>query len=82
MASTADSIASRLDVFFERLTVIKRRILRLRRWLITTIVNSSTLIRWIREEKLDAKEPPVKDGWRKKPEQIRRLILKLARENQ
>ena len=49
---------------------------------LTTIVAPGTLLRWIREEKKECKQPPVKRGRRRTPEQIRRLILKLAKENQ
>lgn len=49
---------------------------------LTTIVTPSTLLRWIREEKKDSKRVPVKRGRRRTPEQICRLILKLARENE
>src|SRR5688500_721735 len=47
---------------------------------LATIVRPDTLLRWIREEK--GKKPPAKRGRRRTPEQIRRLILKLARENE
>ncbi len=49
---------------------------------LTTIVTPGTLRRWIREEKKHGKKPPAKRGRRRTPEQIRLLILKLARENQ
>jgi putative transposase len=49
---------------------------------LTTIVAPSTLLRWIRQEKTNAKRAPVKRGRRRTPEQIRRLILKLAKENE
>jgi putative transposase len=44
------------------------------------IVAPETMLRWIREEK-KATKPVAKRGRRKKPEEIRTLILKLAREN-
>lgn len=49
---------------------------------LTTIVAPDTLLRWIRAEKKDGKKEAVKRGRRRTPEQIRRLILKLAKENQ
>ncbi len=49
---------------------------------LTTIVAPSTLLGWIRAEKKDGKKFPAKRGRRRTPEQIRCLILKLARENQ
>jgi putative transposase len=48
----------------------------------TTIVTPGTLRRWIREEKKHGKKPRGKRGRQRTPEQIRLLILKLARENQ
>ena len=49
---------------------------------LATIVKPDTLLRWIREEKKHGKRIPLKRGRRRTPEQIRRLILKLARENE
>ena len=49
---------------------------------LATIVKPSTLLRWIREETKSSKKVPAKRGRRRTPEQIRRLILKLARENE
>jgi putative transposase len=49
---------------------------------LTTIVTPGTLLRWIREDKKSGKKVPAKRGRRRTPEQIRRLILKLARENE
>lgn len=49
---------------------------------LTTIVTPDTLLRWIRTEKRNGPKAPVKRGRRRTPEQIRRLILKLAKENQ
>ena len=49
---------------------------------LTTIVAPDTLLRWIREEKKQGKRPLVQRGRRRTPDQIRRLILKLARENE
>ena len=48
---------------------------------LTTIVTPSTILRWIQAEK---KPKPQKRnrGRPKTPEQLRRLILKLARENE
>jgi putative transposase len=48
---------------------------------LTTIVAPGTLLRWIREDKKDPKKKPAKRGRLRTPEQIRRIILKLAREN-
>lgn len=48
---------------------------------ITSIVAPGTLLGWIRAEKKNSKNVPAKRGRRRTPEQIRRLILKLAREN-
>ena len=48
---------------------------------VVTIVAPSTFLRWIREFRNRASKPPSKRGRRRTPEQIRRLILKLAREN-
>ena len=49
---------------------------------LTTIVAPDTLLGWIRAEKKNGKKQPAKRGRRRTPEQIRRLILKLAKENQ
>ena len=49
---------------------------------LTTIVKPATLLRWIREDKKSSTKVPAKRGQRRTPEQIRRLILKLARENE
>lgn len=49
---------------------------------LTTIVVPNTLLGWIRAEKKDGKKQPVKRGRRRTPDQIRLLILKLAKENQ
>jgi transposase-like protein len=46
------------------------------------IVKPNTLLRWIRDEKKQHKIAPAKRGGRRTPEQIRRLILKLARKNE
>jgi putative transposase len=45
-------------------------------------VAPDTLLKWIRAEKKNGKKQPVKRGRRRTPEQIRRLVLKLAKENQ
>jgi putative transposase len=49
---------------------------------LTTIVAPDTLLKWIRAEKKQGKKTPAKRGRRRTPEQIRRLVLKLAKENQ
>ncbi|MBS0207961.1 MAG: DDE-type integrase/transposase/recombinase [Planctomycetes bacterium] len=49
---------------------------------LATIVGPGTLLRWIREDKGKKPRPPAKRGRRRTPEQIRRLVLKLARENE
>jgi len=49
---------------------------------LTTIVAPDTLLKWIRAEKKEGKKTPAKRGRRRTPEQIRRLVLKLAKENQ
>lgn len=49
---------------------------------LTTIVAPDTLLKWIRAEKKDGKKQPVKRGRRRTPDQIRRLILKLSKENE
>jgi len=46
-----------------------------------TIVHPDTLRRWIREEKKHRKLVPAKAGRRRTAEQIRKLILKLAKDN-
>jgi putative transposase len=48
---------------------------------LVTIVHPDTLRRWIRESKASAKKKPVPRGRPRTQEQIRELILKLAREN-
>jgi putative transposase len=48
---------------------------------VVTIVAPSTFLRWIRESRRQTAGPPTKRGRRRTPLQIRRLILKLAREN-
>ena len=47
---------------------------------LVTIVSPGTFLRWIREANKQSR-PPAKRGRRRTPLQIRRLILKLAREN-
>ena len=49
---------------------------------LATIVSPGTILRWIREEKKNPKKKPVKRGRPKMPQQIRALILLLARENE
>jgi putative transposase len=49
---------------------------------LTSIVAPDTLLKWIRAEKKEGKKTPTKRGRRRTPEQIRRLVLKLATENQ
>lgn len=49
---------------------------------LTSIVTPDTLLRWIRAERQDGPKTPVQRGRRRTPEQICRLILKLAKENQ
>jgi putative transposase len=49
---------------------------------LTTIVAPSTLLRWIRDEKRHGKKVPAKRGRRRTSVQIRRLMLKLAKENE
>jgi putative transposase len=49
---------------------------------LTTIVAPDTLLGWIRADKKSGKKTPVKRGRRRTPEQIRQVILKLAKENQ
>jgi putative transposase len=48
---------------------------------LVSIVHPSTLKRWIREDRNGRKKVAVARGRRRTPEQIRRLILKLANEN-
>lgn len=49
---------------------------------LVTIVHPETVLRWVREERRSrTKEPRPKRGPRRKPEELRRLIRKLAREN-
>lgn len=50
-------------------------------WQLTTIVAPDTLLRWIRADKKSGKKTPMKRGRRRTREQIRRVILKLAKEN-
>jgi putative transposase len=49
---------------------------------LTTIVAPGTILNWIRDEKKGKKTAPAKRGRRRTPEDIRKLILKLAKENQ
>lgn len=49
---------------------------------LATIVAPNTLLKWIRAEKKHGKKVPPKRGRRRTSEDIRQLILKLARENQ
>jgi putative transposase len=49
---------------------------------LATIMAPDTLLKWIRAEKQEGKKTPAKRGRRRTPEQIRRLVLKLAKENQ
>src|SRR6188472_1704470 len=50
---------------------------------IMTIVTPSTFLRWIREDRQAGRKklPAAKRGRRRTAEQIRRLIIKLAKEN-
>ena len=50
---------------------------------LVTIVTPGTFLRWIREEKRAGKRPtkPIKRGRRRTAEEIRKLVIKLAREN-
>lgn len=48
---------------------------------LTTIVHPDTLRRWIRESKKQGKKKPVKRGRPRTKEEIRQLIIMLAREN-
>ena len=48
---------------------------------LVTIVHPDTLRRWIREDRRGKRKKPAPRGRRRTAEQIRRLILKLAREN-
>ncbi len=66
---------SRLVRFAQKLTA---KVLRQ----LTTIVAPDTLLKWIRAEKKGGKQTPVKRGRPRTPEQIRRLVVKLAKENQ
>jgi putative transposase len=66
---------SRLVRFAERLGTKAVREL-------VTIVAPDTLLGWIRAAKKDGNKMPAKRGRRRTPEQIRRLVLKLAKENQ
>src|ERR1700722_10705968 len=47
---------------------------------LVSIVHPDTLRRWIREDRRRLRKRPVSPGRRRTPEQIRRLIIKLARE--
>jgi putative transposase len=47
---------------------------------LVTIVSPETVLRWLREDKRGDRQPKPR-GRRRTPEQIRRLVLKLAREN-
>ncbi len=49
---------------------------------LVTIVHPDTLRRWIRESKKPAKKEPAKRGRRRTAEDIRKLIIKLAKENE
>jgi len=50
---------------------------------LVTLVHSDTLRRWIRESKKSGKKTaPVKRGRRRTAEDIRKLIIKLAKENE
>ncbi len=46
---------------------------------LVTIVTPSTFLRWIREAKKNA--PPAKRGRKRTPEEIRKLIIRMAKEN-
>jgi len=50
---------------------------------LTSIVTSDTFLRWLREDKRakNKPKPPNKRGRKRSPEQIRKLIIKLAQEN-
>src|SRR5262245_44761644 len=50
---------------------------------VVTIVAPDTFLRWIREDQRNrkAKKPPVKRGRRRTAEDIRKLIVRMAREN-
>ena len=49
---------------------------------LVTIVHPDTLLRWVREDRRGTrKQPPAYRGRRRTPEQLRRLIRRLAREN-
>jgi transposase-like protein len=47
---------------------------------LVSIVHPDTLRRWIREDRRGRRKAPVARGRRRTPEQLRRLIIKLARE--
>jgi hypothetical protein len=49
---------------------------------LVTIVHPDTPRRWIRESKKSGKKEPVKRGRRRTAEDIRKLIIKLAKENE
>ena len=48
---------------------------------LVTIVHPSTLLRWINEEQKSPKKLPVRRGRKRTPEYIRKLVIKLAKEN-
>lgn len=48
---------------------------------LVSIVHPDTVLKWVRENRRDKDKQPVKRGRRRTPEQIRKLIRKLAREN-
>lgn len=49
---------------------------------LATIVKPDTILGWIRAERKTRKTPPAKRGRKRTPEQIRKLVLKLAKENE
>lgn len=49
---------------------------------LATIVSPDTVMRWIREYQKDLKKPPAKRGRRRTPDDIRQLIVLLAKENE
>ena len=44
---------------------------------LATIVTPDTLLRWIREDKRGRRQRTIRRGRRRKPEEIRRLVVKL-----
>ena len=48
---------------------------------LVSIVHPGTVLRWVREERKSKDKPPAKVGRPKTPEELRKLIRKLAREN-